>query len=643
MSEPRTSRFGQALRTPVGIASTVGLAAIIALAIVAPILWSDEASRLDILNASQGASSAHWFGTDALGRDIFHRVLVATRLSVTLAVLAAGLGALIGIPLGAVPALVGGRFGRLVTGFINLTVAFPALLVAIFVAAVIGVGAKGAVIGIAVAVAPYFARLSQTLASSVAGSEYLAAARMLGVGRVRLLRRHILPNVAEPLLITTTLAAGDALLALAGLSFLGLGVQPPQYDWGRMLNEGLDRLFVTPIVALGPAIAITLAALTFTLFGEVLAKAAAGGGATRWARSDLMLVPMPSIERPGPPVADDLPATPAAPAPGGAVLALDDLTVSFPGGSVPVRNVSMQVAPGEIVGIVGESGSGKTLTAMAIADLLPASARLSASNLALFGEDPRLLSDAQRRRLLGRSLAVVYQDPMSALNPALRVGRQLSEVAEVHEDMSKGPAQDRAVDRLRAVRIGNPETRIRQYPHEFSGGMRQRAVIAMGLMAEPKLIVADEPTTALDVTVQQQILRLLREVSVSGGSAAIFISHDVAVVSQLCSRVLVMYAGRVVEELDVDTLVAGPAHPYTAALVASVPTMDSDRGRPLASIPGRAPGPFDDSPGCPFAPRCPRATDRCREEMPPLERRSPTHRAACWHPLEGGVIENVAV
>jgi oligopeptide/dipeptide ABC transporter ATP-binding protein len=625
------------------MAATLGLAAIIALAVLAPILWSDDASRIDILNASQGSSSAHWFGTDTLGRDIFYRVLVATRLSVTLAVLAAGLGALIGIPLGAVPALVGGRIGRLVTGFINLTVAFPALLVAIFVAAVIGVGARGAVIGIAVAVAPYFARLSQTLASSVADSEYLSAARMLGVRRVRLLRRHILPNVAEPLLITTTIAAGDALLALAGLSFLGLGVQPPQYDWGRMLNEGLDRIFVTPIVALGPAIAISVAALTFTLFGEVLAKAAAGGGVTRWTRSDLMLVPMPSLEQPDAPMAADLPATPVATAPTGAVLALDDLTVSFPGGSVPVRNVSIHVAPGEIVGIVGESGSGKTLTAMAIADLLPAGARLSATRFALFGEDPRRLGDAQRRRLLGRSLAVVYQDPMSALNPALRVGRQLSEVAEVHQDMSKGPALERAVDRLRAVRIGNPDARVRQYPHEFSGGMRQRAVIAMGLMAEPKLIVADEPTTALDVTVQQQILRLLRDVSVSGGSAAIFISHDVAVVSQLCSRVLVMYAGRVVEELDVGTLVAGPAHPYTAALVASVPTMDSDRGRPHASIPGRAPGPFDDAPGCPFAPRCPRATSRCREEMPPLEQRSPTHRAACWHPLEGGVIEDVAV
>jgi ABC-type dipeptide/oligopeptide/nickel transport system permease subunit len=252
------------------MAATLGLAAIIALAVLAPILWSDDASRIDILNASQGSSSAHWFGTDTLGRDIFYRVLVATRLSVTLAVLAAGLGALIGIPLGAVPALVGGRIGRLVTGFINLTVAFPALLVAIFVAAVIGVGAKGAVIGIAVAIAPYFARLSQTLASSVAGSEYLAAARMLGVGRLRLLRRHILPNIAEPLLITTTLAAGDALLALAGLSFLGLGVQPPAASWGRMLAEGRVYISTAWWIVTFPGLAILLTVLSVNLVGDWL-------------------------------------------------------------------------------------------------------------------------------------------------------------------------------------------------------------------------------------------------------------------------------------------------------------------------------------------------------------------------------------
>jgi peptide/nickel transport system ATP-binding protein/peptide/nickel transport system permease protein len=621
------SRWAHALRTPVGVAASLGVVAIVVLAIVAPILWSDDAARLDILNASQGSSRAHPLGTDALGRDILYRVLVATRLSVLLAVLAAGFAALIGIPIGAVPALVGGRIGRLASAFINFSVAFPALLVAIFVAAVVGVGARGAVAGIAVAVAPYFARLSQTLSSSVAGADYVAAARLLGVRRTRLLRRHVLPNVAEPLLITATIAAGDALLALAGLSFLGLGVQPPQYDWGRMLNEGLSRIYVTPIVAVGPAVAITIGALTFTLFGEVLAKAAAGDGSRRWRRSEL---PTPTQVE-------------ALAAPGDGVLAVEDLTVSFPGGSVPVRSVSLAVAPGEIVGIVGESGSGKTLTAMAIADLLPAAARMTATRYELFGEDPRRLGDAQRRRLLGRSLAVVYQDPMSALNPALRVGRQLTEVAEVHDGLAKGPARARALDRLRAVRIGNAEARVRQYPHEFSGGMRQRAVIAMGLMTDPKLIVADEPTTSLDVTVQQQILRLLRDVSTSGGSAAILISHDVAVVSQLCRRVLVMYAGRVVEELDVATLVDGPAHPYTAALVASVPTMDSDRSRPLASIPGRAPGPYDDAPGCPFASRCPRASARCVQEMPPLEPRSPTHRVACWHPIEGGVIEDVAV
>jgi oligopeptide/dipeptide ABC transporter ATP-binding protein len=533
------------------------------------------------------------------------------------------------VPLGAVPALAGDRIGRLVTAFINLTVAFPALLVAIFVAAIVGVGSHGAVAGIAVAIAPYFARLSQTLSSSVAGSEYLAAARMLGVRAPRLLTRHVLPNIAEPLLITMTIAVGDALLSLAGLSFLGLGVQPPQYDWGRMLNEGLDRIYVTPVVALGPAVAITIGALTFALFGEVLAKAAGASGARRWAKGETLFELPPVAAQP---LEDD-------------VLAVDDLTVSFPGGSVPVRGVTLRIAPGEIVGIVGESGSGKTLTAMAIADLLPAAARLSASRLRLFGEDPRTLSASKKRRLLGRFLAVVYQDPMSALNPALRVGRQVGEVSEVHHGLSKKDARGRAVERLRSVRIGNAEARARQYPHEFSGGMRQRAVIAMGLMAEPKLIVADEPTTALDVTVQQQILRLLRDVSVSSSSAVILISHDVAVVSQLCARVVVMYAGRVVEELDVETLVAGPAHPYTAALVASVPTMESDRARPLASIPGRAPSPFDDTIGCPFAPRCPRASEHCRAEMPPLEPHSPTHRAACWHPLPTGfdIVKEVGV
>ena len=618
------SRWARALRTPLGVVALIGVGVIVVLAVFGPILWSDDASRFDFEAISQGASRAHPLGTDALGRDILYRVLVATRLSVTLAVLAALLGALIGVPIGALPSLVGERLARTITSFINLAVAFPSLLIAIFVAAIVGLGARGAVFGIACAVAPYFARLTQTLASSVVGADYVAAAKVLGVRRSRLLSRHILPNVAEPLLLTSTLAIGEALLSLAGLSFLGLGVQPPGYDWGRLLSEGLSRIYVTPIVAIGPAVAIILAALVFTLLGEMLAKGVAGQQTARW--SDV----------PAPPVAPAGPVEVAShESPGALAVVVESLTVAFPGGSTPVRGVSIGVRAGEIVGIVGESGSGKTLTAMAIADLLPPSARITATRYEVQGQDPRPLSEGAKRRLFGSSLAIVYQDPMSSLNPALRVGRQLGEVAELHGRLSRKESHRRSIDRLRDVRIGSPESRVRQYPHEFSGGMRQRAVIAMGLMIDPKILIADEPTTALDVTVQQQILRLLRDVGESRPAAALFISHDVAVVSQLCSRVVVMYAGRVVEELDVATLVRGPAHPYTAALLASVPTMESDRSLPLATIPGRAPGPFDESPGCPFASRCPLATDRCASERPELESLADGQRVACWHPLTG--------
>jgi oligopeptide/dipeptide ABC transporter ATP-binding protein len=391
-----------------------------------------------------------------------------------------------------------------------------------------------------------------------------------------------------------------------------------------MLTNGLQRIYVTPIVVLGPAVAIILAALGFNLLGEQFAK--------RAARRDGKL-PSKQEALPALPVSEHGERVEEA-ADGGPETVLDvrDLTVSFPGGSVPVRDVSITVEPGEIVGIVGESGSGKSLTAMAIAELLPVRAQATAERRRLFGRDLRSLGAGARRRLMGRSLSIVYQDPMASLNPALRVGRQLGEVAEVHEGLSRHEARKRSVERLRSVRIGSPERRVRNYPFELSGGMRQRVMIAMGLMGTPQLIIADEPTTALDVTVQQQILKLLDDVGASTGAAAILISHDIAVVSQLCQRVLVMYAGRIVEELDVPTLVRGPAHPYTAALLASVPTMESDREQPLVSIPGRAAGPFDRSPGCPFAPRCPAASARCNSELPVLESLRPGHRVACWHP-----------
>ncbi|MFI6799998.1 dipeptide/oligopeptide/nickel ABC transporter permease/ATP-binding protein [Streptosporangium canum] len=601
------------LRTPAGLAGTTLVALMVILAIAGPPIWGAEAERIDPAVILQGASAAHPLGTDNLGRDILARVLVAGRLSLVLALLATLIGAIGGIVLGALPSVLPRRAARLVTGTVNALVAFPGLLLAMFTAVVAGLGARGAVLGIGVAIAPGFARLTQTLAASVAGADYVSAARMLGVPRRRIMARHVLPNIAEPLILNLTQALGGALLGLAGMSFLGLGVQPPSFDWGRLLFDGFGRIYSTPAVALGPAVAVALAGIGFNLLGDVLARAASRTAVPAGKAAPRAVSAPGELGEPDPE----------------AVLEVRDLTVTFPGGVTPVRGLSLTVAPGEIVGLVGESGSGKSLTASAIGGLVPYPGEVSAARLRLCGTDLGELPEQQRRKLLGTSLAMVFQDPMASLNPALRVGGQLAEVATVHQGASRAEARTRAVDRLGHVRIPEPERRARQHPHELSGGMRQRAVIAMGLMGTPRLIIADEPTTALDVTVQRQILRLLREVTGESGAATLFISHDIAVVGELCHRVVVMYAGRVVEELPVEKLASGAAHPYTRALVASLPDMDTDRSLPLASIPGHQPSPAELGPGCAFAARCELATGRCAER-PPLIPYGKAHQVACW-------------
>ncbi|GAA3106462.1 dipeptide/oligopeptide/nickel ABC transporter permease/ATP-binding protein [Streptosporangium carneum] len=599
------------LRSPAGLAGTTLVTIMVILAIIGPPIWGAEAERINPSAILQGVSDAHPLGTDNLGRDILARVMVAGRLSLLLALLTTLIGAVIGTVLGALPSVLPRRGARVVTGTVNALVAFPGLLLAMFTAVVAGLGAKGAVLGIGVAIAPGFARLTQTLAASVAGADYVSAARMLGVPRMRVMTRHVLPNIAEPLILNLTQALGSALLALAGMSFLGLGVQPPSFDWGRLLFEGFSRIYDTPAVALGPAVAVALAGIGFNLLGDALARAAAR--TTTPAKAAPVPAARQEIEEPDPE----------------AVLEVRDLTVTFPGGVTPVRGLSLTVAPGEIVGLVGESGSGKSLTSSAIGGLVPYPGKVTTGRLRLCGVDLAELPEQERRKLLGTSLAMVFQDPMASLNPALRVGGQLAEVATVHQGASREKAWERAVDRLDHVHIPEPERRARQHPHELSGGMRQRVVIAMGLMGTPRLIIADEPTTALDVTVQRQILRLLRQVTAETGAATLFISHDIAVVGELCDRVVVMYAGRVVEELPVDQLVTGAAHPYTRALVASLPDMDTDRSLPLASIPGRQPAPAEVGAGCAFAPRCALASDRCAE-LPPLIPYGKAHSVACW-------------
>ncbi|MGW5414187.1 dipeptide/oligopeptide/nickel ABC transporter permease/ATP-binding protein [Actinomadura geliboluensis] len=619
-------RLARVVRTPLGLTATVSVAVVIALAVLGPVLWGPGADAVDPGDTLARPSGEHWAGTDNLGRDILLRVLVASRLSIVLALLATVISVVFGLLLGSAPFMLGRRLGRLVSAGVGIAVAFPGLLLALFFAVVFGVGATGAVLAIGLAGAPAFARLTQTLVAGVAARDYVAAARTMGIGRLRILVRHILPNIAEPLIVNATIGAGTALLSFAGLSFLGLGVQSPSYDWGRLLYEGIGNIYVNAAAALVPGAALLLAGLAFNLFGEAVANVLGvpvGKGlpaaAATGAGSASGPVPTDHGEESGP-----------------SDVVLDvrglEVTVSGPSGPVrPVRGVSFDVRRGEAVGIVGESGSGKSMTALAVTRLLADQSRVHASRLEFLGNDLLGPDTAVRRRMLGTRLAMVFQDPMTAFNPTRRIGAQLAEVAAHHQGMSRREAVARAVDRLTAVRISDAGVRSRQYPHEFSGGMRQRAMIGMGLMGTPALIVADEPTTALDVTVQQQVLDLLGAIRAADDVALVLISHDVTVVREVCDRILVMYAGRIVEDLPAT---AAPRHPYTRALVATVPDMATDLAEPLATIPGRPVDPGDVPSGCGYADRCPLADARCRAEDPLLAADPggpPRHRVACWH------------
>ncbi|MFI5953969.1 dipeptide/oligopeptide/nickel ABC transporter permease/ATP-binding protein [Cryptosporangium sp. NPDC051539] len=609
-------RWLRVVRTPLGLTATVLMAVVLVAAALGPVVWGTGADAVDTDRILAAPSGAHWAGTDSLGRDILLRVLVASRLSIVLALLATVLAVGAGLVLGALPFLLGRRSGRIVTAAVNIAVAFPGILLALFFAVVFGVGATGAVLAIGLAGAPSFARLTQTLVAEVAARDYVSAARTVGLGRGRILVRHVLPNVAEPLVVNATIGAGGALLSFAGLSFLGLGVQPPAYDWGRLLYDGIGTIYVNAAAALAPGAAVVLAGLAFNFFGESVAK---GLGVT----VDVGLRPVVRARvrtegRPAEPDAD-------------VVLDVRDLEVTLagPAGPIrPVRGISFQVRRGEAVGIVGESGSGKSMTALAVTRLIADHGQVDATRLTLLDQDLLAPDTAARRRTLGTRVAMVFQDPMTAFNPTRRIGAQLAEAATHHQKLSRREAMARAADRLDAVRIPDARTRVRQYPHEFSGGMRQRAMIGMGLMNTPALIVADEPTTALDVTVQRQVLELLATIRRSDRAALVLISHDVAVIGDVCDRVLVMYAGRIVEELPAD---AKPLHPYTRALMDAVPDMATDLDRPLATIPGRPVDPADVPPGCAYAERCPLADDHCRAEDPPLAADSPEHRVACWH------------
>ncbi|MGP0225113.1 dipeptide/oligopeptide/nickel ABC transporter permease/ATP-binding protein [Paenarthrobacter sp. NCHU4564] len=553
------------LRWNLGLAIGLALFVVVVLiAVFAPVLFSEAA---DELGPRQAPSSTHWLGTDAAGHDMLLRSLVATRLTLIMTAGATAIAVIVGVLVGTGVWLMPPRLRELSLRVIDGMVAFPGLLLALVVAAILGAGGTSAVIAIGVAVVPYFARLTANLAAKVSHQEYITTAMLLGVKSHQIALRHMLPNMAEPLLVLSASTFAQTLTAISALSFVGLGVQSPAYDWGKLLNESLPSLLAgRPYQMMGPAMMIILTGLAAILIGDGLAAAANPRTSGKRAHET---VSRRSGQKP--------------PQQTGYVASVSNLSISA--GTVPlVKGISFGVQEGEIVGIVGESGSGKTLTAMALARLLPDGLSSSASQLSVGGLD--LLGTIPARQM-AEAVALVYQDPGSTFNPALRMGTQLGEVLVTHKGFTRAKARQRIVEALRLVHMTKPEVRYRQLPHELSGGMRQRAMIAAAIATAPRLIIADEPTTALDVTVQAEILRELKRVNRNYGTAMVFISHDIGVVRALCDRVLVMYHGEIVEEVPAAELTVEHArHPYTKSLLAATPDINAplpERQNPTAS------------------------------------------------------------
>lgn len=572
-------------------------------------------------------SPDHLLGTDHLGRDLLSRLVWGTRVSLAVGLSATFIAAFFGSLIGLVAGYAGGRVDNVLMRGIDMVMAFPYILLALAIVAVLGPGLLNALYAIALVNIPFFARNIRGVALGLARREFVDAARLSGKTPIQILFTEILPNVMPVIVVTMSTTVGWMILETAGLSFLGLGAQPPQADLGSMLGEGRKILFTAPHVSIVPGLMIFVLVMSINLFGDgirdVLDPRLRAGSLTR-------PVARTAVTRdPGKPV----------PAPGAEDRLLDirGMKTEFQIGSSiykAVGGVDLHLKEGECLGVVGESGSGKSVTAMSVMGMVPTPpGRIVEGAAYLDGEDLFAASDQRIRDLRGGSVAYVFQDPLSTLHPLFSIGHQLVEAIQAHQSLTKSQAQERAVELLSLVRIPNPKDRLSAYPHELSGGMRQRVCIAMALANQTKVIIADEPTTALDVTVQSQILSLLNRLRRKRNAAILFITHDFGVVSALCDRVAVMYAGRIVETGTTEEVLNSPQHPYTAKLIECVPVL-GEPDRRLDAIEGRPPLVNNLPDGCAFADRCPRAQAACRTADIDLVMSTPERGVRCLFPLK---------
>jgi len=630
-------------RLPVGAKIGLGFVGLIVLVgIFAPLLLTHDPTATGLAPITQGPDSSSWFGVDRLGRDVFSRLVAGTRRSLLVGFGSAAIALVAGAILGSLAATSRKFVDELIMRVLDVVMAFPTIVLAAIL--VIAYGKDNLlvlVLAIAFVYTPQMARIVRANVQAQYGEDYVAAERIIGANRGHILWRHVARNCAAPVMVYVTIQVANAIVFEASLSFIGAGLQGQAgpSSWGSVIAYGQQVLAAHAWWAtFFPGMLILVTSLALNMLAEGISDVFAAPTARQGVAADLDKDPLEAahpgdgavVPLPGLDVAASRLASTARPLPTGEpILSVRDLRIGFADrhdGVDIVDGVSFEVRPGEVLGLVGESGCGKSLTSLTVAGLQPAKARVGGSIL-FDGKDVLQVGKRARRSLMGRDIAMIYQDALSALNPGMKIGAQLGQLVR------RGGT--RTSEELMQLVGLDPARTLKSYPHELSGGQRQRVVIAMALSRDPKLIIADEPTTALDVTVQAQVLSLLLRLRSEIGFALIFVSHDLALVSQLTDRIVVMYGGQVAETGATPEVLAAPQHHYARGLLASVLSLESAEER-LVQIKGVVPSPAAFPRGCRFADRCPAATSICSTTPPETSGDVAHHAFACHHPADGG-------
>jgi len=617
------------LRKPLAVISLLFLALVLFASLFPSVVAPDNPLAANVSAALEGPSRAHLLGTDELGRDVLSRLIYGGRPMIIASIEATVLALLLGTVGGMAAGYFRGRLDRTIGWVVDVVLSIPVMIVLLVVLTINSTDLTRAMVALGVLTSAVPLRVVRSVTLEARSNGYIAAARVAGLPHRRILVRHVLPRVYGPLIVQGALAGSVALMMVTGLAFLGLGVNPPNPTWGSMVSDAAQVMQQDSWLLVPTGGIVTLTVLCLGLFADafrdVLAeRASMSSPVSRSAAAASAAVAAEAAQA----AADRAAFRPPRP---DAVLSVRGLTIarrSHSGSVILVDGVNFDVMRGEILGIVGESGSGKTLTARAILNLLAPGLEVAAGEVLLDGTS---LVNLSRRRLTGvrRNLvSFVAQDPSQSLDPSFSIGSTLREALKWRENLTGGAATSRAVELLRSVRLPNAEQLLHYYPYQVSGGMAQRVAIARALAGNPKLLVADEPTTALDVTVQSEILALLRSLRDDTGMAILFITHNWGAVADLCDRAAVMYAGEVVELGSVGELFARTLHPYTSALLRSSPYF-SKPGQELRAIRGSVPHPTEWTQGCRFQDRCDFATDTCKQGAIALRENADNRAVRC--------------